>query len=136
MDYMNIWLCLSGLLTHRHISCIWWIQSLCRNLTNPSWFSSSIFWYIQRLKEIMLIIYMSFFNDYVIIAFTSNSQNVNSGWIVWNFWDILSLVKAYRLIQPKLKRLWIGSLQLQSIKSEVSLDWRDTIADSFLTSPK
>jgi hypothetical protein len=22
MDYMNIWLCLSGLLTHRHISCI------------------------------------------------------------------------------------------------------------------
>jgi hypothetical protein len=38
------------------------------------------------------------------------------------FWDILSPVKAYRLIQPKSRRLWIGSLRLQSIKSEVSLD--------------
>jgi hypothetical protein len=48
-----------------------------------------------------------------------------------NFWDILSLVKAYRLIQPKFRKLWIGSLQLQSIKSEVSLNWQDIIANSF-----
>jgi hypothetical protein len=62
------------------------------------------------------------FNDYMIIAFTPNSQNVNFGWIVWNFWDTLSLVKAYLLTQLKFKKLWIGNLQLQSIKFEVSLD--------------
>jgi hypothetical protein len=53
-----------------------------------------------------------------------------------NFWGILSPVKAYRLIQPKFRKLWIGSLQLQSIKSVVSLDWQDIITDSFQTSPK
>jgi hypothetical protein len=84
----------------------------------------------------MLITYVSFFNDYVIIAFMPNSLNASSGLIVCNFWDILSPVKAYRLIPPKFKKLWIGSLQLQSIKSVVSLDWQDIIADSFQTSPK
>jgi hypothetical protein len=44
--------------------------------------------------------------------------------------------KAYRLIQPKFKKLWTGTLPLQFIKSEVSLDWRDIIADSFQTSPR
>jgi hypothetical protein len=53
-----------------------------------------------------------------------------------NFWGILSPVKAYRLIQPKFRKLWIGSLQLQSIKSVVSLDWQVIITDSFQTSPK
>jgi hypothetical protein len=32
--------------------------------------------------------------------------------------------------QLNFKKSWIGSLQLQSIRFEVSLDWRDTIADS------
>jgi hypothetical protein len=36
----------------------------------------------SKTKKTMLIIYVSFFNDYVIIAFMPNSQNVNSGWIV------------------------------------------------------
>jgi hypothetical protein len=33
----------------------------------------------SKTKKTMLIIYVSFFNDYVIIAFTPNSQNVNFG---------------------------------------------------------
>jgi hypothetical protein len=50
--------------------------------------------------------------------------------------ECLNLVKPYQLIQPKFRKLWIGSLQLQSIKSIVSLDWQDIIANSFQTSPK
>jgi hypothetical protein len=50
----------------------------------------------------MPIIYVSFFNGYVITAFMSNSLNMSSGLIVRNFWDILSPVKAYLLIPLKL----------------------------------
>jgi hypothetical protein len=136
IDFMNIWLYLLDSLMHQHTSYILWIQSLCWSLINSSWFSLTIFWYTLRLKKIMLIIYVSFFNDYVITTFMLNSLSANSGSIVWSFWGILSPVKAYRLIQPKFRRLWIGSLQLQSIKFVVSLDWQDIIADSFQTSPK
>jgi hypothetical protein len=31
--------------------------------------------------------------------------------------------EGYQLIQPKFRKLWIGSLQLQSIRSIASLDW-------------
>jgi hypothetical protein len=36
----------------------------------------------SKTKEDQANHILSFFNDYVIIAFTPNSRNVNSGWIV------------------------------------------------------
>jgi hypothetical protein len=51
------------------------------------------------------------------INYMLSSPSVSFGWIVLNFWGTLFPAKAYLSIQAKCKKLWIGNLLNQLIKS-------------------